>query len=297
MGNIFMKYKKYKSMSKDEKQSIILFYKNHSNKQTREHFNITDNDIVNILKEFKVDRHTKRDNLIFTCSETQGGLGFASKEHREKVHKTCLEKYNDPNYNNMEKNWSTKICSFGSKENYINYWKEKTKNTLISKYGSIDQAYDKIFDSVRNTLFDKYGVYNISQSQHIASKKSKKFILDNGLTLDSSWEVCVYNYALNHNLKIERNIPIHYNYPNNDHLTFIDFRIDGYLIEIKAPHLLNGCFDYALKISSKDKIDLYKKHNVNIITNNDYLNSNLNIINISMFQQNIDWNKIKQLLI
>lgn len=87
-----------------------------------------------------------------------------------------------------------------------------------------------------------------------------------GKRFDSKYEVLVYEYCKRNNIPIECQIPIEYEYDGEQHITFIDFRIDGILFEVKGGHLLHGIYDYAMPIPIEEKLKIYKEHDVIVIT-------------------------------
>ena len=188
---------------------------------------------------------------------------FQAEEIKDKIKETKLEKYGDEYYNNDDKHRETCNAKYG-----VDYYWQSEK--ARQEYRERNKRREAGFGCMRfkNTIREKYGVENISQAPHIAQKKSKKYKSEDGLTFDSSWELLVYNYCKRNNLAVERNIPIEYNYNNKKHTTFIDFRIDGYLFEVKGEHLLKGCFDYADNmVPISEKLKVYKENKVIIITN------------------------------
>lgn len=111
------------------------------------------------------------------------------------------------------------------------------------------------------------GVTNASQIPHIAAKKSKRYTAEDGTGLDGAWELEVYNFFTRNGIKVERNIPIKFEYEGKQHTTFIDFKVDDILLEVKGGHLLNGVFSDRLPVPIDKKIELYKENHVIIITN------------------------------
>ena len=87
-----------------------------------------------------------------------------------------------------------------------------------------------------------------------------------GKRFDSKYEVLVYEYCKKNNIPVECQIPIEYEYNGEQHITFIDFRIDGILFEVKGGHLLHGIYDYAMPIPIEEKLKIYKEHDVIVIT-------------------------------
>ncbi len=177
--------------------------------------------------------------------------------------------------------------------------KQKVKQTCLKKYG---QPYylgcDEYLEKTKQTCLARYGVTNVSQAPEIVSKKHKKFIID-GVYLDSQWELDVYNFCRKNNLKVERNIPFSYTLDNKVYKTFIDFKIEGYLLEVKGTHLLYGVFDNQ---RLKEKIKIWQDNNVIIVTSdicykewlNDFFEKNkLTGLDIKWFQDSsISWNQL-----
>ena len=81
-----------------------------------------------------------------------------------------------------------------------------------------------------------------TQSKRVSTQKNCQGI--DGTPLDSSWEKLVYDFWKSLDIEVERNIPIQYEYGGKSHTTFIDFKVEGILYEVKGNHLLNVFFDY-----------------------------------------------------
>lgn len=150
--------------------------------------------------------------------------------------------------------------------------KQKIKNTMLEKYG-VDH-YSKTAEyqnKYQSTMQKRYGVNYPMQSKEIHDKSIKKLFQLNkssdGIRLDSSYEVIVYEFAKRNNLPIERNIPINYEYGGSQHTTFIDFCIEGQLFECKGAHLLSGVYDDAPSmVPINQKLEIYRQNHVIIIT-------------------------------
>lgn len=255
----------------------------------------------------------KVQTMTFKCPKgfVPGALPVKNKEEVVRKRKqTCLAKYGDENYNNLEKNKQTCLNKYGCEySSQVPEIKQKVKNTMIANYG---EDYGKILinkslitlqertdnkeltntsqlaatrqkvkdtclkkygqasylgcsdylEKTRQTCLEKYGVSNVSQLPEIASKKHKNILVD-GLNLDSQWELAVYNFCKLNNLSIERNVPFDYISEGKAHRTFIDFKINGYLVEVKGTHLLHGVFDNQ---QLKEKIKIWQKNDVIIVT-------------------------------
>ena len=189
--------------------------------------------VKNIIKQTCVDRY---------------GVEHVSKCPKiiSKSRQTKLERYGDSGYHNYEQMKQTNLARYGEPF-YLN--KEKRKQTSLKHFG----------------------VEHPSKCRDIhvkAAKTRSKAIAIDGTKFDSGWEVLVYEYALQKGYSIETQVPINY---NDSQITFIDFKINGKLYEVKGTHLLNNCWQEK-GISIDDKLKCYKENNVTIITNITKLN-------------------------
>lgn len=139
------------------------------------------------------------------------------------------------------------------------------------KYGTEDTFSVPEFKAKADaTNLERYGTIVPMQNKDIWAKqkgqKSQHAACD-GTLLDSSYEVDVYNFCAKNNIPISRTIPIEFEYEGKNRRTFIDFNIDGLLIEVKGEHMLEGYFDSqpdAVPIAKK--LEIYRKHHVIVIT-------------------------------
>lgn len=150
--------------------------------------------------------------------------------------------------------------------------KEKIKQTNLKKYGTkYPLQSNEVKDKLKQTNLNKYGVENVYQSKEIRSKivinqKNSISTIDNS-KFDSTYERDLYDFCLRNNIEIEdKQIPIKFNYNGKQHITFIDFKIDGYLIECKGSHLLDGLFDYNLPVPIEKKLEIYRENHVILVT-------------------------------
>ncbi len=90
----------------------------------------------------------------------------------EKGRQTKLERYGNPNYQNIEKIKQTKLEKYGN-PNYVNV--EKRKLTNLKKYG-VEYGFQNagIKEKIKQSNLEKYGVENISQCENIKKKKIEK---------------------------------------------------------------------------------------------------------------------------
>lgn len=176
-----------------------------------------------------------------TCKERYG-VDHISKcaEIIEKIKQTKVQRYGDPGYHNYEQMKQTNLEKYG-KENFSN--PDKLKQTCLKRYGVSNPA--------------KHRKFHIKMAETRANA-----IAFDGTKLDSGWEVLVYEYAKNLGYKIETQIPLTY---NSGQTTFIDFKINDKLYEVKGTHLLNNCWeDKGVLIN--EKLKCYKENNITIIT-------------------------------
>lgn len=95
-----------------------------------------------------------------------------SQEEKEKTYKlrkqTCLEKYGDENYRNIEKTKQTCIERYGV--NNV-YQKIENKQKILEKYGVENVfANETIKSKIKHTFVEKYGVECVLQSKEIQEK-------------------------------------------------------------------------------------------------------------------------------
>ena len=154
--------------------------------------------------------------------------------------------------------------------------------TCLRKYGTVNPAIsDTVRQQIANTVasddcqqkiadtcLKKYGVRHSSQSSEVHRKQwnTRKNIRGcDGLPLDSTWERTVYNFWKSIDLDVERNIPIEFEYAGKRHMTFVDFRVNGILFEVKGNHFLTGGVEENYNFPMTVKLGVYRKHNVVII--------------------------------
>ena len=165
---------------------------------------------------------------------------------------------------------------------------EKMKQTKITRYGT-DYG-SQAFAKGRMTYQQKTGyphqIYNIETHYRRAETRSK-IAANDGKKFDSNYECQVYNFLLDiEDIHIETQVPIEFQYNNTSHSTWIDFKINNMLIEVKGEHLLSGVYD-TIGIPIGIKLDAYNRNNVAIIVNNtknvkDILDKYSNIIGIDI---------------
>lgn len=197
---------------------------------------------------------------------------YQAEEIKQKIKENNLKKYGVANPQQRldvkQKTKSTNLIKYGATCSLQgNKIKEKIKQNLIVKYGS-----DNIWGSeygkqkIKETNLKRYGCENPQQNAEIHSKTIKHYKYDSK-NFDSSWELAVYIYCVDHNIPIERE-PVRFSYINNNgkkSYYFPDFIINGIIIEIKGDQYL----DDKLTLKDKAKQQCMNENNVVLWTRSD----------------------------
>lgn len=189
---------------------------------------------------------------------------------------TCIERYGVPTASQIES--ARHKLRERAKEN-----EESRKHNCLLKYGvdnvaKVPEIKTRISNTIRSSTYQnrikesnlrRYGVTHISQLPETHRKAAitrNRYIAIDGTRVDSEYEKIVYDYCLNHDIKLEyQSTVIPYEHQDKPHKTIIDFNIEGKLYECKGGHLLKGCFDYA-HVPILVKLKLYAENDVTIIT-------------------------------
>lgn len=261
---------------KEDLYNLYIVY-NLNERAIAEIYKTTKCTISNKLEEYNIVKSKEQKKLAtikYNLSKYGTSHPAQSNEVKEKQKQTNLKKYGSAsclqNKEVNKKSKETMIKKYGTE--YFTK-SDKYKETLQERY-DIDSVYqlEEVKDKIRQTNLDRYGVENPSQSKEIRSKsvrtsKSSRSKIDNS-KFDSKYERDVYDFCLRNNIPIEdKQVPIKFEYNGKEHTTFIDFKIDGYLIECKGSHLLEGVFDYKQEVPIEKKLEIYKQNHVIIITN------------------------------
>ena len=210
-----------------DKETIKKFYQDHTIVETMNEFHIGRKWLYKIVGEKRGYKKAKE------LAKARGHC----HNNVEKGMLTKLERYGDSNYNNMSKHMQTRALNSGSiEESYANSLTkgQKTKKEL---YG--DPYYNNP-EKNRQTCLAKYGTDNSCKVPEIQRKSHIRYTY-NKHYFDSSWELALWIYAIDHNEEISQaNIRFEYVYNNVTYGYFPDFMYKGELIEIKGDHLKNG---------------------------------------------------------
>lgn len=223
----------------------------------------------NNLLKFGVDNPMKVPEIQEKNRKTKfERYGDENYNNREKSKETLLNTYGNENYNNREKFYKTIEENYGSLEEYNKVKIEKTKNSLIDKYGEDNPMKIKEFkEKAKLTNFQKYGYDSIFRVPEVR-EKIRKIMLDkygcqflkpkyeyyDGTTFDSSWELCLWIYATEHNEPIERYSGEGYEYTYNGKTRhyYPDFVYKGEIIEIKGQQFIDPDSGEMFNLYDKD---------------------------------------------
>lgn len=122
------------------------------------------------------------------------------KDHRTKLETTCLLKYGDPHYVNVEKTRQTMHKRYGSSYVATPEYRKKYKKTVIKKYGCEHHTQSEIIkNKSKKTCLKKYGVdhpmKNTDIHQSMINTQEEKY---GGILHGSS---VIHNKIINTNLK------------------------------------------------------------------------------------------------
>lgn len=184
-----------------------------------------------------------------TCLEVYGVDNPAKAEiTKQKAKETCLARYGVA--------YTTVVPEFRAKMKQTNLEKyggvsafcsqqvrDKRDKTNLKKYGVKNQfERDEIKEQVKQTNLERYGVINPFQSTDFKSKAWKKYTY-NGIRFDSTWELALYIFAIDHCEPIIRE-PKRFKYEvaGKMHYYTPDFLYNDELVDIKGTHLIkDGC--------------------------------------------------------
>lgn len=119
------------------------------------------------------------------------------------------------------------------------------------------------------TNLERYNTTIPMQNKEVWTKQrsnnKSRYVASDGTKLDSTYELSIYEFCLRNKLPVKCNVPIKYVYEGVEHITYIDFWIDGHLIEAKGEHILDGYFDDR-GVPIDAKLDVYKHNDIIVVT-------------------------------
>lgn len=190
---------------------------------------------------------------------------YAAEAVKQKIKETNLKKYGVENaQQRLEVKLRTQVTNMARYGNACSLQgetvKEKSKQTLQERYGAENiwgSEYGK--QKIKETNLRRFGCENPQQNHEIHVKTMKHYRYDS-LNFDSSWELAVYIYCIDHKIHIERE-PLRFKYTNDEGKEcyyFPDFIIEDKIIEIKGDQFL----DEDLTLKDKAKQQCMNTHNV-----------------------------------
>ena len=159
---------------------------------------------------------------------------------------TKKERYGDEKYNNQDKNKKTCLERYGV-EQVLSSPEMREYASIRNETINGDRNYTNR-EKATLTNIQRYGFPNVMQNPEIKNKaiSNKYKIYGNysgyrlynyyGITFDSSWELAVWIYCIDHNIPIIRE-PVRFEYydiNNKRHYYIPDFSISGKLVELKG---------------------------------------------------------------
>ena len=163
----------------------------------------------NLFNKHGYKNYCNRKQIVKTLNDKFGGNGpFCSKEIKTRAIDSIIEKFGVDNV--------FKLKAF----------QEKSRKTMTNRYGVPYSGMSKeLSDKANVTKLKLYGTINVTRKYDYY-----------GVFFDSSWELAIWIYCIDHNIPIIRNpISFKYNGPDGEiHSYEPDFSIDGKLVEIKG---------------------------------------------------------------
>lgn len=231
-----------------------------------------------IMKKYGVDNVSKSDEIkkkkVETCLQHYG-VEYWSQTEDFKKH--MGEVYD---YNTYEKVKSTMIKKYGYENPFmVPEFQEKIRLTMIEKYGFPRYRQNpELNREVTNQILEKYGKLSFN----------KKYKYDE-IVFDSTWEVYYYIYLKHKNVCFEfhPNTKIRYDFNDEEHFYFPDFKVEDTFVEIKGDHFfmedgrMCNPYDHSKDALFEAKHQCMLKNNVVILTSIDifpiidWVNNNL----------------------
>ena len=197
------------------------------------------------------------------------------KKRNNKSKLTKLRKYNDKNYNNMEKTKSTNIKKYGVEYfTQTKEFKEKTKQTNLEKYHTeyFTQT-EKFREKLKQTNIEKYGVEYFTQTKEFKEKteqtKLKKYGNKNFNNIEKIKQTNIKKYGVEHHMIYKKKHNLLKEITLNASLTYYkNLLSSNYTLlnitgdDIKLHHITCNS-DFSIK---KQLFYLRQKHNHKICT-------------------------------
>lgn len=142
-----------------------------------------------------------------------------------------------------------------------------SKNENIKRIISKTNSSDSVIQRYTRTSLSHYGTRRPAQTQTYMNNRVGKYSTEDGRPLDSSWELIFYNFLRSIGMddcQIDRNVPLEYTINDENHFTFVDFKVNGILFEVKNSAQLLKVFKHNRGMDKK--IPVYRDNNVVLVT-------------------------------
>ena len=251
---------RFTEITDERAKEVIAFYeKPNSAKEVYRVYGIALCTLYKLLENYGIKRHDKatytsagQDRAKKTCLAKYGvESSNQAKKVKEKKQQTWTAKYGEgvtsPSQAKevQDKIRKTNLEKYGVENVFQADWaKDKLMQTCLDRYGN--KYYTKTSDyrqKTTQTCQTKYGTNLYAQSLDYAKTCHKKYKY-NDILFDSSWELALWIYAIDHNEEIER-VPMQltFSFAGAEHYCLPDFRYKGQLIELKGEQFIkNGKF-------------------------------------------------------
>lgn len=176
-----------------------------------------------IINSHTDEANLKRGNSIHNTKQEL----FKNDEYKQKV----IETYIKNNKQKYDTEWTSNLPTV----------RQKISNTVKS---------EECQEKTKQTCLEKYNVPHHTQSRHYIENAKKRYLYNN-VHFDSSWELALYIYAIDHKISIIRE-PCTLSYIDNNKKRYYtpDFLFNNELVEIKG----NQFFD-----KNNNLINIYTK--------------------------------------
>ena len=236
------------------KQKLYDYYivQNHTLEETSVYFNVAETTISRYCRFYGISKPKDQRNL----------------RRKIKVNKEELYQYyiieNHSNeetaeyFNIHERTLRRRLREYNIQKT-VKLQVECSQKHQIEKYGNLfarseyykNNVVSKMVEKGKQTCLKKYGVSSWSMTEDGIKQRKCSYCYDN-IKFDSSWELALYIYAVDHKEEIVREpVVLEYYIDNTLHYCVPDFFYKNQLVEIKGEHLIkDGKLNNVYKKSS-----------------------------------------------
>lgn len=215
---------KYPLQSDEVKKKSSKTWKNHT-KQQKEHME-SEKQKTN-LKIYKV-KHVLQNKKCFNKMKK------TMKDRHGKEYYLLTTKFKIAQRKKWDKNYGKNVHPTQTLE-----IKNKIKNTFRTKWGADNISQTKYWKNKIQESYKKHLAEDPNYFINLFKESHKKYSYDNKL-FDSSWELCLYIWLKDHNVRFEYQ-PGYFKYTFNSETKYYypDFKIYNTFVEIKGSHFFD----------------------------------------------------------